>query len=787
VTILQMKRVSTENNEPSSSSKTVRREGSSPDLLDSKNLEILPEEIPGKEIGDFDCMRKLARGAFGTILKVRSRLDQRVYVLKQIQVKGLGVNKQKSALQEVLILRRLSHPCITKYITAFLDHSSLYIVMEYMEGGDCHQLVQKLRKRQRILKEDTVWCYFKQVCSGLAYLHERRFLHRDIKAMNILLSAMNDAKIADLGISCSQSKDRDFRGQAGTPLFLAPEVVKSAGYDSKADMWCLGCFIYNMAALKPPFNPPKNSYNRSETLRDLILFHDPAKIPKFYSNGLWHAVQYLLNKKPSARPSAQELLRKISELEFEDSRSPVATNYGFMQISLPLSNPEKKRTKISAPFSRDNMRNRKGRLHVRSLGVRGKGHTSTTISKNQARPEKASTTKDFQIGARSQVPVSKKFNPHRRPSTRSNLLTDSESKSLLEKPLSKDRFHLIIKEHRSTLRNHIFDSHDSKSTSLKKNSNVAGGSEVSTYQQLVKSGSIRALGHDTRCLSSANENKAVHRSKTLESNLCDFGRNANTSQPQSARRPAASRPLRHKGNSSARSHSVNRTLCRKNEDDYIDVLQFRPKSSGFSQKDAPGNLSQRSNATHAKGKKGDGHFVRGRNPKSSILRKRINVLAECKAQLKSGQKAVTAQSRSVASRGIGDRASAQSRSTCAWSRQPSEGARREIHTVVTLTALDQHLQKSLLIKSLKITNARRTSPGLRLGGHKEHGNKNEFKARDVVTEKVTRTGWASSCTKHISPGKPSSDFHHQRSKQSSSTLRKPTVEDLDWACEIEDF
>ena len=261
--------------------------------------------LPGRQLSDFKFLSELGRGAHGVVHKVRSKIDNGLYVIKEIRLANLKPKRRKNVAQEVLLLRKLQHPNIIQYYTSFVENHALHIVMEYADGGDMYCELRKRRHDNRPMSEKSVWHYFSQCCLALRYLHNENIIHRDIKSMNVFLTKSKEVKLGDLGVSRLIDDDRNAQmSRVGTPMYFAPELVKREKYDFKVDAWALGCLVYSMMQLRAPFEG-----GTIYTLAVDIVKKSPKELPKSYSRQLRDVVFKMLEKDPKRRPSVDEIIQ----------------------------------------------------------------------------------------------------------------------------------------------------------------------------------------------------------------------------------------------------------------------------------------------------------------------------------------------------------------------------------------------------------------------------------------------------------------------------------------------
>ena len=175
--------------------------------------------------------------------------------------------------------------------------------MEYADGGTLDEALKARALASRPLDEDFLMDWFCQIVSALAYMHAHCILHRDLKSANVFLTVRNLVKVGDFGISTELAATGDLAQTAiGTPYYLAPELINGEGYEYKADVWALGVLLYEMAALRRPFE--------ASTLPALalrIVRVDYAPPPADYSAELRALIGSVLQREPERRPAIAQI------------------------------------------------------------------------------------------------------------------------------------------------------------------------------------------------------------------------------------------------------------------------------------------------------------------------------------------------------------------------------------------------------------------------------------------------------------------------------------------------
>eukprot|EP00826_Nyctotherus_ovalis_P022917 TRINITY_DN17675_c0_g1_i2.p1 TRINITY_DN17675_c0_g1~~TRINITY_DN17675_c0_g1_i2.p1 ORF type:complete len:568 (-),score=127.98 TRINITY_DN17675_c0_g1_i2:234-1937(-) len=223
-------------------------------------------------------------------------------VMKQIAISQMDRSQRSEALSEARILQSLSSPYIVSYHSSFIENEKLCIVMEYCENGDLSRLLAG--QHGQFLEEDAIWKYFIEICLALLYLHNRKILHRDIKTMNVFLTKDFHVRLGDLGVAKVLSQNANFaHTMVGTPYYLSPELCQEKPYNEKSDVWSLGCLLYELCALKHPFE----ARNQAALIMRIVQGrYDP--LPNIYSKELLNIVTQCLQKDYRKRYSVHDIL-----------------------------------------------------------------------------------------------------------------------------------------------------------------------------------------------------------------------------------------------------------------------------------------------------------------------------------------------------------------------------------------------------------------------------------------------------------------------------------------------
>ena len=299
-----------------------------------------PDESTSR-MGPYDVLEQIGKGAFGAAWIIQTRGNDsnppRRFVLKKIPLARLSERQRHLSLQERQLVAALRHPYIVPYHRSWIERShTVCIVMRHCDGGDLASAAWRARRRRERFPEQTLRRWLAQLLSALAYLHSERVIHRDVKCGNVFLTSppgfepgtshaptnsinsWGDVMLGDFGLArvvdANAADDVQATSTVGTPHFMSPEMLRGAKYGFAADVWSLGCVMYELTTLRQPFT----AFNM-EGLRRKILTSPPAAFiqpgkqgeedASLYGDGWRATIRSMLRKAPEERPSASELLR----------------------------------------------------------------------------------------------------------------------------------------------------------------------------------------------------------------------------------------------------------------------------------------------------------------------------------------------------------------------------------------------------------------------------------------------------------------------------------------------
>merc|ERR1719348_2022006 len=278
----------------------------------AKESEYLRLKRARLDAEDFEPLKVIGKGAFGEVRLVQKVDTGHVYAMKVLRKEDMVEKEQVAHVRaERDILVEVDHTWVVKMYFSFQDEQNLYLVMEFLPGGDLMTLLMK----KDTLSEEMVQFYVAETALAIQTIHDLGFIHRDIKPDNLLLDSKGHVKLSDFGLctglkkshrtefykDLSQVKPSDFSSNpmdskrkaetwkskrralaystVGTPDYIAPEVFLQTGYDKTCDWWSLGVIMFEMLIGYPPFcsETPQETYNKIMKWRDALEF--PPEVP----------------------------------------------------------------------------------------------------------------------------------------------------------------------------------------------------------------------------------------------------------------------------------------------------------------------------------------------------------------------------------------------------------------------------------------------------------------------------------------------------------------------------
>ncbi|KAF3964231.1 hypothetical protein ACB098_06G214500 [Castanea mollissima] len=204
-------------------------------------------------VGDYILGPRIGSGSFAVVWKSKHRHSGVEVAVKEIDKKQLSPKVSENLLKEISILSTIDHPNIIRLFEAIETKDRIYLVLEYCDGGDLAAYINKHGK----VSEAIARHFMRQLAAGLQVLQEKHLIHRDLKPQNLLLTTGEVTpllRIGDFGFARSLTPQGLADTLCGSPLYMAPEIIRNQKYDAKADLWSVGAILFQLVTGKPPFD-----------------------------------------------------------------------------------------------------------------------------------------------------------------------------------------------------------------------------------------------------------------------------------------------------------------------------------------------------------------------------------------------------------------------------------------------------------------------------------------------------------------------------------------------------
>eukprot|EP00010_Vexillifera_abyssalis_P006942 CAMPEP_0201550296 /NCGR_PEP_ID=MMETSP0173_2-20130828/6675_1 /ASSEMBLY_ACC=CAM_ASM_000268 /TAXON_ID=218659 /ORGANISM="Vexillifera sp., Strain DIVA3 564/2" /LENGTH=393 /DNA_ID=CAMNT_0047960229 /DNA_START=259 /DNA_END=1440 /DNA_ORIENTATION=+ len=244
---------------------------------------------------DFELLTVIGKGSFGKVMQVRKKDDGKIYAMKVLRKEAIIARKQVAHTKaEKSILQKIQHPFIVNLNFAFQTEDKLYMILDYINGGE---LFFHLKKEGKF-SEERVRLYTAEIILALSHLHSFDIVYRDLKPENILIDCEGHICITDFGLSKEITSEEGTHTFCGTPEYLAPEVLKGQGHGTAVDWWSLGTLVYEMLTGLPPF------YSQNINVMYQKILNGELRFPAYVSAEAQSLLEGLLIRDPEKRLGA---------------------------------------------------------------------------------------------------------------------------------------------------------------------------------------------------------------------------------------------------------------------------------------------------------------------------------------------------------------------------------------------------------------------------------------------------------------------------------------------------
>jgi NIMA (never in mitosis gene a)-related kinase 1/4/5 len=239
--------------------------------------------------------KSIGKGSFGEVFIVKNPITSNKYAMKRIGTYNMNTKNKRNLLNELRILRYSNCPYILGFVEVKCSLTDIEIITTLASYGDFLRII-KLRRNIKF-EEQLIWSYFIQVSLGLKYLHNNNIIHRDIKCGNIFLDRGERVYIGDFGSSkiIKQNQKLDCTTGVGTPYYMCPQIVSRQDYSTDADVWGLGCFLFEIITFQPPFKA-YSYYSLKQKIKNQEYSTNIEHYRTYYSKELLKLVRKIMKK-----------------------------------------------------------------------------------------------------------------------------------------------------------------------------------------------------------------------------------------------------------------------------------------------------------------------------------------------------------------------------------------------------------------------------------------------------------------------------------------------------------
>ncbi|CAD8138347.1 unnamed protein product [Paramecium octaurelia] len=257
---------------------------------------------------DYSLEKMVGKGNFAKVYQTINKETKKLYAVKVFEKSKIKNSEtdRLALVKEMTIMRKLDHKGLIKMYEVYEDDSNVFFILEYLEGGELHNHIQKNQK----FPEKVVAKILATVLDSLDYLQKQNVLHRDLKPDNLILrnkGILDDVVITDFGLADIYSSTGNYMfSRCGTPGFVAPEVLQDKLYDYKIDIFSVGCLMYLLLTHKQAF---RGSNYDEIVMKNYHCKVDYQSIDNDISADAMSLLKQLLHSKSSCRPSARLALK----------------------------------------------------------------------------------------------------------------------------------------------------------------------------------------------------------------------------------------------------------------------------------------------------------------------------------------------------------------------------------------------------------------------------------------------------------------------------------------------